>query len=359
MSNERRKYITPERKNRVSLTVMFSVAVFLILLAAITLASVVVYLLVHFEVMGASDALDFGDITMLMIAISATLGITFAFLVIKFPLKPINRLINKMNSLASGDYDTRLEYTGMMAAMPSFNELSGSFNKLATELGNTEMFRSDFINNFSHEFKTPIVSIVGFARLLKSEQISEEEKKQYIEAIEEESIRLSSMATNILTLSKVESQTILSDVSRFNLSEQIRSCILLLEAEWSAKNIELQVDFDEIDILANEELLKHIWINLIDNAVKFTERCGTVCIDITKKDGYVTVSVINTGREIPAEKIEKIWTKFYQADESHSTKGNGIGLAIVKRIAELHGGDVEVKSENGSTAFTVTLPEEQ
>ncbi len=359
MNTSRKKYITPERKNRVSLTVMFSVVVFLVLLTAITIASAVVYCLVYFEVIGSSETLDLGDITVLMIAISAVLGITFAFLVIKFPLKPINRLINKMNSLASGDFNTRLEYTGMMAAMPSFNELSGSFNKLAVELGNTEMLRSDFINNFSHEFKTPIVSIVGFARLLKSEKISDEEKRQYVEAIEEESIRLSSMATNILTLSKIESQTILSEVREFNLSEQLRSCILLFETEWSSKNIELQVDFDEIDISANEELLKHVWINLIDNAVKFTERCGTVSIDVWRNEDTVAVSIANTGSEIPSEKIEKIWTKFYQADESHSTEGNGIGLAIVKRVTELHGGSVEVKSENGSTSFTVTLPVSQ
>jgi signal transduction histidine kinase len=244
----------------------------------------------------------------------------------------------------------------MLAAVPSLAELSESFNTLATELGNTEMLRSDFINDFSHEFKTPIVSIVGFARLLKSDQLTEEERRQYIQAIEEESMRLSLMSTNILNLTKVENQTILNEVSEFNLSEQIRSCILLLEKEWDNKALELQVDFDEYTVTGNEELLKQVWINLIGNAIKFTPRCGTVSVDIHDEGENIKVDVSNTGSEIPRDKIEKIWTKFYQADESHSTDGNGIGLPIVKRIVELHSGSVSVKSENCITVFSVVIP---
>ncbi len=356
MKTERKPYITEEGKNRVSLAIMFSVTFFLILLVAVSIAVVVVYLLIYFEVMGSLETIKFRHVTAMMVGISAALGVILAFFVIKFPLRPINRLISKMNSLASGDYDTRLEYKGMIAAMSSFRELSNSFNTLAAELGNTEMLRADFINNFSHEFKTPMVSIIGFAKLLKNANLSEEERMQYVKAIEEESIRLSSMANNVLTLSKVENQTILSDVKKFNLSEQLRSCIILLEPECSEKNIELQIDFDEVDIYANEELLRHVWINLIGNAIKFTPCGGTISINIAESDEEVSVSVLNTGSEIPTEKTEKIWTKFYQADESHSTEGNGIGLAIVKRVAELHEGSVSVKSENATTAFTVTLP---
>ncbi len=356
MSEKRKPYITEERKNRVSLTLMFSVTMFLILLAAISIASVVAYFLIRFEVMGSIETLKFSHLTMIMIGISAFFGISLAFIVIKFPLKPIIRLINKMNKLASGEFDTRLEYKGMIAAMPSFNELSLSFNKLARELENTEILRGDFINNFSHEFKTPMVSILGFARLLKNPDITEEERIQYIEAIEEASMRLSSMANSILTLSKVENQAILGDVEKFNLSEQIRSCVILLEPGCSEKDIELQIDFDEIDIYANEELLRHVWINLIDNAIKFTPRGETISVEMVRDADSVSVSVINTGSEIPGEKIQNIWTKFYQADESRSTAGNGIGLAIVKRIVELHNGKVDVNSENKTTVFTVELP---
>lgn len=169
-------------------------------------------------------------------------------------------------------------------------------------------------------------------------------------------MRLSYMATNVLSLTKVENQTILSDVSDYNLSEQIRSCILLLENKWSKKDIELQLEFGEHTISANEELLKQVWINLLDNAVKFTPDGHTIQVRISELENSITVVVMNTGSEIPKECQAKIFNKFYQADESHSSQGNGIGLAIVKRITELHGGKVSVTSENEVTAFTVELP---
>jgi signal transduction histidine kinase len=264
-----------------------------------------------------------------------------------------------MNRLADGDYQARLEYRGKLGRLPVVREIADSFNKMAAELENTELLRSDFINNFSHEFKTPIVSIAGFAKLLKKGTLTEEQRLLYLDAIEEESLRLSCMATNVLNLNKVESQSILTDLSRFNLSEQIRSVVLLTEEKWVEKNLDLQPEFDEYAIEANEEMLKQVWINLLDNAVKFTPRCGTVGISIREESDSIAVTVRNTGKEIPAEARDKIFHKFYQGEESHTHEGNGIGLAIVKRVVDLHGGAVTVESENGLTAFTVTLPKER
>ena len=183
------------------------------------------------------------------------------------------------------------------------------------------------------------------------QNLTEEQKTQYLIAIEEESMRLSYMATNILNMTKVENQEILTDVTKFNLSEQIRFAVLLLEEKWSKKNIELQLDFDEHMIEANEELLKQVWINLVDNAVKFAPRCATVGIDICATAQSYIVSVSNTGSDIPIEKQKRIFNKFYQADESHAQEGSGIGLAIVKKIVDLHNGWVSVKSGNGMTVF--------
>ena len=182
---------------------------------------------------------------------------------------------------------------------------------------------------------------------------------RYARAIREESMRLSSMASNVLSLTRVENQTILTDVSRFNLSEQIRSALLLLEEKWTAKDVDLQIDFDEFEIEANEEMLKQVWINLIDNAVKFVPAGGTVGLAIADEGQSLCVKVSNTGIEIPREKQEHIFQKFYQLDESHATQGNGIGLAIVKRIVELHSGCVGVSCEGGITTFFVTLPRKQ
>ncbi|MBQ8387431.1 MAG: HAMP domain-containing histidine kinase [Clostridia bacterium] len=345
------------RKQRFSLTLLFSVFVFAVILAAIAIAASAVYIFAATGILSPDgQSIDLGTTILLMIGISLVIGWVISILLGgRIPLKPINDIINTVNRLAAGDFKTRLKFGKALSNHKSFNELSVSFNKLAEELENTEMLREDFINNFSHEFKTPIVSIAGLAKLVNKGDLTDEEKQQYLTAIEEESLRLANMATNVLNLTKIENQTILTDVSRFNLSEQIRSCVLLLENKWSSKEIDLQLDFDEYMIEANEELLKQVWINLTDNAIKFAPTGGSVMIEITDKKDHFSISVGNTGSEIPEEERERIFNKFYQADRSHATEGNGVGLAIVKRIVDLHGGEIEVDSADGVTTFTVEL----
>jgi len=230
---------------------------------------------------------------------------------------------------------------------------------MAQELENTEMLRSDFINNFSHEFKTPIVSIAGFAKLLRRGNLTDVQREEYLQIIEEESLRLSAMATNVLNLTKYENQTILTEIAQYNLSEQLRSCILELETKWSKKRIDFSLDFAEYDIAANREMLRQVWINLIDNAIKFSDPGQMVHITIHPGGGTYEVAVTNFGPDIPPEQRERIFNKFYQADESHAGEGNGIGLALVKWITRLHGGSVAVECEDGATTFTVTLPQKQ
>lgn len=349
-----------ESGSRMSLTLAFSIFVFTILLSAIALTALGLWLLTKAGVIVDVDGeLQLGQVILFMSLISLIIGGVSVFFSSRLPLKPVNELINKMNRLAAGDFKSRLKFGNTMSTHPAVKELTTSFNTMAEELENTELLRTDFINNFSHEFKTPIVSITGLANLLEAGNLSEEQRIQYARAIKEESMRLSSMASNILNLTNVENQTILTGVSRFNLSEQMRAAVLLLEEKWTSKNIDLQLDFDEYMIEANEELLKEVWINLVDNAIKFVPRCGTVEIEVRDKGEHLCVKICNTGSEIPPEKQEKIFAKFYQADESHATQGNGIGLAIVKRIVELHNGEVRVKSGNGITAFTVLLPKKQ
>ena len=351
--SEKRK----KQKQRFSLTLLLAFIVFVILLVALSLAALTIYLLIESDVIVSIDGqVDFGSLLLFMSLISLVIGSALTVLLGKIPLSPINKLVNGMNNLADGNFETRLEYGGPIENHPAFVEISESFNKMAEQLQNTEMLRGDFINNFSHEFKTPIVSIAGFAEILESAELSEEERAQYISAIKEESRRLASMATNILELTKVENQSILTDVSHYNVSEQLRSALVLLEGKWSKLNIELDFDFDEYYISGNEEFIKQVWINLLDNAIKFVDEGGTISAKITPLENYLRIDISNTGTTIPVEKQKYIFNKFYQADESHSTKGNGIGLAIVKGIVELHNGSVSVKSENGLTTFSVLLP---
>lgn len=338
--------------------IMFSAIVFLAVLINSLLASILAYLLVTNDLVIVSNvtASDAGRVIFLFAVLTIPIGILVALAVSKVPLGPVRGMINSMDHLASGDFKTRVNVGSVMRRYPPYVEVAESFNKMAEQLESTEMLRSDFINNFSHEFKTPIVSIAGFAKLLRRGNLTEEQQQEYLGIIEEESIRLSDMATNVLNLTKVENQTILTDVSEFNLSEQIRSCVLLLENKWSKKDLELQLEFKEYSIRANEELLKQVWINLLDNAIKFAPDGHTVQVEICEKGRYLTVSIMNTGSEIALEHQNKIFNKFYQADESHSTHGNGVGLAIVKRITELHGGEVSVNSKNEVTVFEVVLP---
>lgn len=346
-----------EKKQRFSLTITLGMITFCILLAAVGMALLAIYIFSEVGLIGGyDDEFSIGTILGAMAIISVVIGGSLSVLLARFPLRPVNDLINRMNRLAAGDFKTRLQFKGSLAKHEAFLEITTSFNKLAEELENTEMLRSDFINNFSHEFKTPIVSIAGLAKLVNKGNLSDEQRAQYLTAIEEESLRLATMATNVLNLTKVENQTILSDVTSFNLSEQIRGCILLLENKWVAKDIDLQLEFDEVMIRANEELLKQVWINLADNAVKFSPKGGTVAIGITANASVIAVNISNAGEEISEENRKKIWNKFYQADESHASEGNGVGLAIVKRIVELHGGAVSVDCKDGNVTFSVKLP---
>lgn len=351
-----------EKASRISLTLALSAFVFVILLFAIVLTALGLWLLTKAGIIVDTEGdLQLGQVIPFMLLISLVIGAVATFFSSRIPLRPVNEIINKMNRLAAGDFKTRLKVGDAISAHPAVKEFTESFNTMARELENTELLRNDFINSFSHEFKTPIVSIIGFAHLLEADQgdLTEEQRVQYARAIREESMRLSSMASNVLNLTKVENQTILTDVSSFDLSEQIRSAVLLLEEKWTNKNIDLQLDFDEYMIEANEEMLKQVWINLIDNAVKFVPRCGTVELKISDTGRELCVKISNTGSEIPYDKQDKIFHKFYQADESHATQGNGIGLAIVKRIVELHNGSVGVSSGNGIVSFTVILPKKQ
>lgn len=346
--------------SRTSFTIILSIFAFLIILLAIGLTALGLWLLTLAGVtVDMEGRLQLGPVILFMSLISFLIGATLTYFSSHIPLRPINELITKINRLAAGDFKTRLKFGKALSSHRAAKQLTASFNKMAEELENTEMLRGDFINSFSHEFKTPIVSITGLANLLESGNLTDEQRAQYARAIREESMRLSSMASNVLSLSRVEKVAILTDVTRFNLSEQVRSAVLLLEEKWTRKAVDLQLDFEEYFLEANEEMLMQVWINLIDNAVKFVPEGGTVTLDICEKADEVSVRISNTGTEIPIEKQDKIFNKFYQADESHSTRGNGIGLAIVKRIVDLHRGRVTVASEDGVTAFTVSLPKKR
>ncbi|MCD7821932.1 MAG: ATP-binding protein, partial [Clostridiales bacterium] len=266
---------------------------------------------------------------------SVIIGSAVSLLITYLPVRAINKIIKGMYRLADGDFSVRIHLK-----IPGLGQdLSRAFNTMAEELENTELLRSDFVNNFSHEMKTPIVSIRGFARLLCKQPLTELQA-QYAQVIAEEAQRLSVMTEKILSLTKVENQTILTGVAAFNLSEQLRKSILLLMERIEAKGLELEADFPEVTLSGNAELLEQAWVNVLDNAVKFSPEGGTVAVSIRPGADAVTVSVLNQAEPLSEETQRRIFQKFYQADASHGGEGAGIGLSLVKRIVELHRGTV-------------------
>jgi len=354
---ETTKLMSEARKQSIRSSIIFAICVFLILMIVVGLILLVIFILMHNGVLdeGKSE-FDTSQFMVGMALLSIFLGMALTPIAARIPLRPLNTLLQAMEKLANGDFKTRLEYKGIMGRNPSTVTM---FNRLASELDNSEMMRSDFINNFSHEFKTPIVSIAGFAELLKDEKLDEEQRREYLDIIQQESMRLAYMATNVLNLTKVENQTILKDISNYNLSEQIRTCVLLLEPKWSRKDLDIQLNFDEFNITGNEELLKEVWINLIDNAIKYAPLKGLLLVSVEEKNKDLIIKVSNNGPAIPEDKISKIYNKFYQADESHASEGNGVGLAIVKKIVTLHEGVIDVETSEKLTTFTVIIPKSQ
>lgn len=340
---------------RLILPVLFSVIVFIIFLITSAIIMLVSVILLQ------SGAINLAKLSRqepivpfaLMLLLSILIGTVVSFIISRIPLRPIRRLIDAINRLAAGDFSVRLSST----VTPTFRELVESFNRMAEELGGIELLRTDFINNFSHEFKTPIVSIKGFAEELKHDDLTKEQRDEYLDIIIAESSRLASLATNVLNLSKIEQQVILTDQKAFNLTEQVRRCILLFENKWEKKHISLNVEMEELSYTGSEELLNQIWLNLIDNAVKFTPQGGVIGIRLSKSVDTLQFVIADDGCGISEEALSRVFDKFYQADPARAGSGNGIGLTVAKRIAELHGGTISCRSQEGvGTEFTVTLP---
>lgn len=271
-------------------------------------------------------------------------------------LSPIINLGNAMGTVASGDFSPRLRTKSPISEV---QELYRNFNLMVQELAATEILQSDFISNVSHEFKTPINAIEGYATLLFGDCQADPEQREYAGKILYNTRRLSGLVGNILLLSKVENQAIPAGWEAFRLDEQLRQAVVALEGKWTAKDIQLEAELEEVTYSGNEQLLTHVWMNLIDNAIKFTPEGGEVIIRLMASEKNVLVSVEDSGCGIPEEDRQRIFEKFYQAESSHQQEGNGLGLSLAKRIVDIHQGRISVENRpGGGSKFTVVLPQE-
>ena len=259
-----------------------------------------------------------------------------------------------MGKVAEGDFSVMLESN---SKLNEIQKLYGNFNLMVKELAATETLQTDFVSNVSHEFKTPIGAINGYAMLLQGNQDLTAEQSEYAEKILYNTRRLSGLVSNILLLSRIENQAIPMRKETFRLDEQIRQAILTLETKWSEKEIDLAAELEKVFYTGNENLMPHIWMNLIDNAIKFSQRGGSIRICLKASEQNVLVSIRDFGCGISEVDRKRIFDKFYQTDTAHKEEGNGLGLALVQRIIQIHDGSIEVENcVEGGCRFTVVLP---
>lgn len=272
--------------------------------------------------------------------------------------EPMHKLADATNRVANGDFSVYVPTLHTTDKLDYLDVMIMDFNKMVEELGTIETLKTDFVSNVSHEMKTPIAIVKNYAELLKAEHITEEQRKEYAENIEAAAVRLSNLISNILKLNKLENQRIIPEVEAYDVCRQLCDCILQFEEAWDEKEIELETEIDDMAMVeADESLLELVWNNLLSNAIKFTEPGGTVSVRQTSEEGFVKISVSDTGCGMDTDVMNHIFDKFYQGDTSHSKEGNGLGLALVKRVLELLDGDIQVFSEPGKgSTFLVTLP---
>ena len=288
-----------------------------------------------------------------LVGISMLVGLLVTSQLSKYFFNPIKKLGEAMGKVADGDFTVELKSKNNSKEI---QEIYTGFNLMTHELRSTEILQTDFMSNASHELKTPVSAIEGYASLLSSCDGLTEEHREYIEKIQFNTKRLSSLTGSILLLSKLENQQIPTKQTDFLVDEQIRQSIVALESQWEKKNIELDVDLCEAEYRGNELLMRHVWDNLISNAIKFTPDGSTVKIQLTRRLGRITFVVEDEGPGIPEQSLHHVFDKFYQADTVHKQEGSGLGLTLVEKILKLEKGTVKAENlETGGCRFTVTL----
>lgn len=332
-------------------------AFFWVMVITMAVIGFTVHLFNRFNVWGL---ISFPMTSLHVLTLLALISVVFGSLVSMFALhhvlNPITELSKAMQKVAKGDYDIHLD-PPPHGPKSEMYDLWNSFNQMVRELNSTQTLHSDFISNVSHEFKTPLASISGYATLLQDDTLTSEEREEYLNTIIQSTRELSRMTGNILSLSRLENQTVIREKEPFRVDEQIRRCILRLEPSWSSRHLNLYPELEPIIWNGNLELTAHIWNNLLENAIKFTPQGGEINITAHIQDSWLVIFFQDSGIGMSPEVQARIFDKFYQGDTSHKKKGNGLGLPLVHKIVTLYGGFIQVESrpELGSV-FKVFLP---
>ena len=347
-TRERFEKVRREQQNRFSLRTRLTALVTLKMLVCVLVAYGLDQLLNNVLALDWTVPLELELLgTCLLIGILVTSQLS------KYFFNPIKKLRGAMDKVAEGDFSVRLEDK---SSSKEIMEIYTGFNLMAHELSSTEILQTDFVSNVSHEFKTPINAIEGYSTLLQDGENLSDDQREYVDKILLNTRRLSSLVGSILLLSKLENQQIPTNQKEYRLDEQIRQSLVALETAWEQKDIELDVELDRVSYLGNEPMMRHVWDNLISNAIKFSPHGGTVKLQLAKKARKLIFTIEDQGPGISEEARKHIFDKFYQADNSHKQEGNGLGLALVKRILTIEKGQITAENiPEGGCRFTVTL----
>ena len=338
-------------KTRKKLSTVFILTIFIVNFATNTLNALIGLLMYSLGLLGTVTPLVFAFFYILSVAL---IGALLAAVVSKRYFSQFTELSEAMKRVAGGDFEVAVNEN---RDTDEISDMARSFNMMTRELAGTEMMRNDFIANVSHELKTPLTAIEGYASLIRRGGDLNEQQADYLGRIIAASKRLSRLTGNILLLSKLENQEIEIKKESYRLDRQLREAVLTLEHHWSEKGLEPDIDLCEAEYRGNADLLSEVWQNLLSNAIKFSPEGGRLGVSLASGDGEIRVSVSDEGKGISPEEQKRIFEKFYQADFSRSGEGNGLGLALAEKIVSLHGGRIEIESEEGrGSTFTVRLP---
>ena len=349
-----------QEKNRKRVVFLQLFCIFFLLIAFVLTSSMVLFL----NYLGQSMGIDFAQ-SDIQLAAMVTFGNVFMLSLVCTAVdllrrrltveRPVKRIIDGAQKVMDGDLSTRI--APLRGVEPGFNVIIDYFNRMVQELSGMETLRTDFIANVSHELKTPLAVIQNYGTMLQQPNLSDEDRKDYARTVTNASQRLASLITNILKLNKLENQQIYPKKEHFDLGEQLCECLLGFENAWEAKKLEIETDMEDgVNVESDPELLSLVWNNLFSNAIKFTEEGGTIGLKLHTENGHAVVEVSDTGCGISPEVGAHIFEKFYQGDTSHATQGNGLGLALVKRVVDIIGGEISVSSEFGKgSTFTVRI----
>ena len=348
------------RRPRVrTLKIRLIISIFVIIISAYALLALLMLLAYHgglFTFDNFYEAGRFGMLIMILIffVLSTVIGMMVFYRFNQLFLHPVNELSTALKEVEKGNYDIEVSTD---VKIRELYRLMNGFNRMTKEISSVELLKKDFISYFSHEFKTPIASIQGFSRQLKEQELDLEKQQEYVDIIYRESDRLIKMSGNVLMLTKLEHQQTLTDIKTFSLDEQLRRTLLILEEQWSEQELDLIIELDELEISSNEELVKQIWVNVLGNAINYSNHGGVLKVQCRCDGDFAKIRIRDYGAGMPDKVRERIFEKFYQGDASHGSSGNGLGMSIVKRIVDLCGGKIVIKSQlKKGTVVIVYLP---